>query len=233
MATRERARGQRQYGKRDGAPKAHRPFDNAADDDNEWREGTSTEAEAFANDDAVNRDIETISVMPPVQFRSEEFAKLNIAFISDYADYRVVGWNAERAFLRVFGTDYADLWLQSRIEALEHNLVYRKVFAEKFALVKMENMYGPKLAVYELLALLNNPFTKCSTKMSAIKELNVLYGITVVDAAGKTTAGKSLKEFYEEANQPVPNTKPVLSIVKHPEPGSAEAEAFLEANKRA
>jgi hypothetical protein len=217
-------------GRRHQQPKAHNPWDN--DDSDEHASHVSKEAEDFANDLNPDRDIVTTNVLAAVHFRSEVFAKANISHVSDYAEYRVIGWNAERAFTRVFGTDYADLHLYSRIEALEHNLVYRKIFAEKFAAVKMERMYGPKLAVYELLSLMNNPFTKCSTKLSAIKELNVLFGITVVDEAGRTTAGKTLKDFYGD-NQPTPESKPKLSTTRHPEPGSAEAEAFVEANQRA
>lgn len=193
----------------------------------------SQSAKDFADEDQDGqppRDITTTNIMSPLQFRSERFAELNIKLVSDYADYRVIGWNAERAFTRVFGTDYADLHLYARIEALEHNLVYRKVFAQKFGVVKLEEMYGPKLAVYELVSLMNNPFTKCSTKLSAMKELNVLFGITVIDESGRTRAGRSLKEFYEDANQPTPNAKPNLTG-RHPEPGSPESEAFLASAK--
>lgn len=216
-------------------PKAHSPFDNEhlTDNDGNPLDGDQSNGRDAADDwdDALRpKDIATTEVLAPYQFRNEQFAELNIALVSDYADYRVVGWNAERAFTRVFGTDYADLHLYARIEALEHNLVYRKVFAEKFAAVKMEQMYGPKLAVYELVSLVNNPFTKCSTKLAAMKELNVLYGITAIDDAGRTVKGKSLNDFYDE-NQPTPNTKPVVSEKRHPEPGSVESEAFLAANK--
>lgn len=199
----------------------------------EFDEDVSQSAKDFAAEDKDGqpaRDIATTDILPPLQFRSERFAELNIALVSDYADYRVVGWNAEKAFTRVFGTDYADLHLYARIEALEHNLVYRKVFAHKFGIVKLEEMYGPKLAVYELVSLMNNPFTKCSTKLSAIKELNVLFGITIVDESGKTRAGKTLNQFYEDENQPTPNTKPNLAN-RHPDPGTPEAEAFLEGAK--
>jgi hypothetical protein len=202
------------------------PWDNEGDD-------ISQSAKDFADEDKDGqppRDITTTNVMSPLQFRSERFAELNIKLVSDYADYRVIGWNAERAFTRVFGTDYADLHLYARIEALEHNMVYRKVFAQKFGVVKLEEMYGPKLAVYELVSLMNNPFTKCSTKLSAMKELNVLFGITVIDDSGRTRAGRSLKEFYEDTNQPTPNAKPNLTG-RHPEPGSKESEEFLTAQK--
>ncbi len=176
------------------------------------------------------KDIATTEVLAPYQFRSEQFARLNIAIISEYADYRVTGVNPERAFTRVFGTDYADLHLYARIEALEHNLVYRQVFAEKFAALKIEQMYGPKMAVFELLSLANNPFTKCSTRMAALKELNVLFDVTVVDEAGRTRKGKALSEFYGET--PV-SEKATAPTTRHPEPGSEESEAFLEANRKA
>jgi hypothetical protein len=175
------------------------------------------------------KDIATTEVLSPYQFRSEQFARLNIQIISEYAEYRVIGVNPERAFTRVFGTDYADLHLYARIEALEHNLVYRQVFAEKFAAQRLDQMYNAKMAVHELLSLANNPFTKCATRLAAWKELNVLFDVTVIDEAGRTRKGKALSEFYNET----PVSEKAAPTTRHPEPGSAESEAFLEANKKA
>lgn len=172
----------------------------------------------------VERDITTTRILPPIYFRDENFAERNISIITEYADYRVLGWNPERAFCRVFGTAYADYFLEARIQALEHNVVYRKVFAAKFGATKLDDMFDAKTSVYELLSLVNNPFTKDTTRLTAIKELNIMFGITVIDENGKTRAGKTLSEFYTDTAKLATNPE----ATRHPEPGSAEAKAFMD-----
>lgn len=169
------------------------------------------------------RDITTVRVLPASQFRSEKFAQMNIDILNEYADYRVMGWNPERAFLRVFGTDYGDIWLLNRIDALEHNLIYRKLFASKFGQLKLDDMWNSKYAAYELISLVNNPFTKCSTRLAAIKDLNTLYGIVITDPNGNQTPGRNWTAFYEDQKG-----DGRITVEKHPNPGTPEAEAFTE-----
>jgi hypothetical protein len=169
-----------------------------------------------------DRDIVTTEVQPARAFRSKEFANANIGLISDYADYRVMGWNAERAFIRVFGTDYGDMHLYARIEALEHNLVYRTVFAKRFGATPLNRMFSVKHAIWHWLSLLNNPFVRETVRATAIQQLQTIYGITVVDEAGNTKATKSLDDFYA-AEGDAANIPPTF---RHPDPGSPEAIGF-------
>lgn len=185
----------------------------------------------FESDDdertPIERDITTTRILPPAQFRSENFARMNIDAIGEYADYRVIGWNAEKAFTRVFGTDYADIYLFARIEALEHNLVYRKLFASKFGQIELNEMWDAKISTYEMLSIINNPFTKCSTRLAAIKDLNVLFGIVIADPNGAQRPGSGWTDFYKDAQGSARVTQE-----KHPEPGSPEAEARLSGSAR-
>lgn len=173
------------------------------------------------------RDIVTTEVQPARAFRDQTFANANIGLISDYADYRVMGWNPERAFIRVFGTDYGDVHLFARIEALEHNIVYRQVFAKRFGATPLSRMFSVKHAIWHWLSLLNNPFVRETVRAKAIESLQVIYGITVVDEAGNTKATKTLDDFYREetANGSYESNPQAF---RHPDPGSAEAIAFEE-----
>lgn len=174
----------------------------------------------------------TTAVQPPYVFRQEAFAQANIQIIAEYAGYRAIGVNAERAFLRTFGTDYADVRLSQRIDALEHNIIYRQVFIEQFAKVKLGDMWGVKMAAWEYLQLVNNPFVKDSTRLSAIKELNVMFNITMIDEQGRTRKGQGLKEFYDSVKGDG-EPKPAVTSIRHPDPGTPEAEAMLSARKEA
>lgn len=179
-------------------------------------------------------DIVTSAILPAYHFRDEDFAQRNLVAVAEYAGYRALGVNAERAFLRTFGTDYADPHLTSRIEALEHNVIYRRAFLEAFSKVKVGEMWDVKMAAWEYLQLVNNPFVKDSTRLSAIKELNVLFGITVVDDTGRTRAGRGLKEFYADTIDAEAGSVTQATSAparRHPDPGSADAEARIEARK--
>jgi hypothetical protein len=182
------------------------------------------------NDDGVTPDIITSQPMSPWHFRQDTFAASHVKEVNEYAGYRALGVNSERAFLRAFGTDYADLHLQARIEALEHNVVYRKIFIQAFSQVKIGDMWDVKMAAFEYLQLINNPFVKDSTRLAAIKELNVLFGITIVDEGGRTKAGRGLREFYADTIQSETSAS-TQGAAKHPDPGSPEAEAYIDARK--
>jgi hypothetical protein len=178
--------------------------------------------------DPRDRDIVTTDVQPARAFRDQGFANANIGLISDYADYRVMGWNPERAFIRVFGTDYGDMHLFARIEALEHNIVYRQVFAKRFGATPLSRMFSVKHAIWHWLSLLNNPFVKETVRAKAIDSLQVIYGITVVDEAGTTKATKSLDDFYRDEQAMANGTEGASNPqgFRHPDPGSEEAIAF-------
>jgi hypothetical protein len=177
-------------------------------------------------DDFVMKDIVTVIKLPPMQFRDEQWARDNIVSVSEYADYRAMGWSPEKAFLRVFGTDYADWYLEARCATLEHNIIFRRVFAEKYASLKTDELFSAKQSAYELLRLINSDFTKCSTKLAAIKELNIMFNITVVDDNGKTRAGSALADFYKDVAVPVTSAEGTAGA-RHPEPGTPEAEDFM------
>lgn len=189
------------------------------------------EVDEHADDfDDDERDIVNgVRIMPASQFRLVAFAEKNVNAFIEYADYRALGHSPERSFLRTFGTAYADVWLLDRIEALEHNLVYRRIFAERFGKLQMNEMWDQKISTYELLCLVGNPGVRDTVRASAIKELNVMYGITAVDDKGHSRAGKGLAEFYQ--NTPLSETAQSAAVTaRHPEPGSSEADAFVEAN---
>jgi hypothetical protein len=62
--------------------------------------------------------------------------------------------------------------------------------------------WSAETAVIHLLRMVENPYEKGSVKVAAIDRLNVLLGITEVEATGKQTlAQKSLAEFYARRSQ--------------------------------
>lgn len=150
----------------------------------------------------------------PSDFANELFVHNNIALFERYAQYRVKGHTPASALRMTFGEDYFDSGATARIYALEGNSAYQKIFQRLLNATKISDMWNPKQAVHELICLARDKFEKGSVRLGAIKELNVLCEITVVDETGKTKAGRNLADFYaaESEQQPargeVPDVEP-------------------------
>lgn len=129
----------------------------------------------------------------PKAFADEAFAELNSEAFDMYVEYRVKGHHAQTSFIKVFGEDTRSHLI---CEYIEHNPYYQRKFKQRLKDIKIEELWDAKMAVNELLATIKNPYFKDSTRLNAIKELNILIGITVVDENGKTKAGRSLADFY-------------------------------------
>ena len=136
-------------------------------------------------------------LVPPKQFGLVSFAEANAEVFNAYVEYRVKGYHSHVAFRRVFGEDYMDSVSHIRIEMVEHNDYFRAQFARRLKEIKVEELWETKTALHELLSLARNPFAKDTTRLNAMKELNILVGIVVVDENGKTKAGRSLDDFYK------------------------------------
>jgi hypothetical protein len=140
-------------------------------------------------------------LVPPKMFGDQKFAEMNRDIFDKYVEYRVRGYHSHVAFRRVFGEDYMDSVSHIRIEMTEHNPYYQAKFKQRLEQIKIDELWEAKTAVHELISMARNPFAKDSTRLNAMKELNILVGITVVDENGKTKAGRSLADFYENLSK--------------------------------
>jgi len=136
-------------------------------------------------------------IAPPKMFGDVKFAEANSGIFDAYVEYRVRGYHAHVAFRRVFGEDYMDSVSHIRIEMTEHNPYFKEHFERRLKEIKVEALWDTKTSLHELLSMARNPFAKDSTRLNAMKELNILVGIVVVDENGKTKAGRSLDDFYK------------------------------------
>ena len=148
--------------------------------------------------------------VPVDQFADPEFIELNKSFYDKYIALRVQGHSAHVSFLRVFGKDH---WPDSgqqghaRLEAIESTEYFNTHFDAALEKISVKDMWNPKRALNELLCVVRGPYVKDSTKLNAIKELNIMVGIVIVDENGKTKAGRTLADFYDSVDA-VPSTKP-------------------------
>lgn len=129
----------------------------------------------------------------PSTFAEESFAIVNRECFDAYIDYRLKGIHSHIAFTRLFGPDdHSHL----KAEMMEHNPYFQREFTKRLAAAKPQEMWDEKRAIHAYLEMLRNPFFKDSTRLIALKELNVLMGITEVDDAGRTRRVPTLSDLY-------------------------------------
>lgn len=134
----------------------------------------------------------------PTDFASELFATNNKQIFDQFIALRISGTSAYVAYRMIMGEEYNDNFMQARIWALEMNSYYQSEFKRQLSIAKLTDMWNPKTSAFELIQIVRDPFAKHSARMSAIKELNVIADITIVDDSGRTKAVRKLADFYAE-----------------------------------
>lgn len=151
--------------------------------------------------------------IPLDDFATPEFIEDNKSFYDKYIALRVQGYDPRTAFLRVFGAEHMPDGAQAidrRLEGIEATNYFNTHFNAALEATPVSQMWHPKRALNELLCVVRGPYVKDSTKLNAIKELNIMVGIVIVDENGKTKAGRSLSDFYDGV-EAVGGAKPVAS----------------------
>lgn len=140
-------------------------------------------------------------LIPPEYMATSEFLEWNEAFIDKYVLKRVMGIHQKRAIRDVFGAINDDNNVLLRAAFLESTDVYQRKFDAKLASISMTELWRARKAVNRLLELAESPYEKANVRLGAMKELNVIFGITEVDEKGNTKKGMSLDDFYKVHGQ--------------------------------
>lgn len=157
----------------------------------------------------------------PDSMREDWYVNKHTDMYEDYVEMRLTGVHPSIAFRRIWGEGYWDQMSQSRIYAIEESNFYRKEFAIRLAATPIEKLWDLKKSVHNLVCLSQNPFAKDNTRLGAMKELNVLVGITMIDENGKTVAGKGMREVQDALYDSVPETK--REVPARPQKGNKAA----------
>lgn len=136
--------------------------------------------------------------IPASTYAEEQFAELNKAYYDRYVEHRVRGYTAYQSMSKVFGLKAMSQVTFEIAEKLEANPYYIRRFDERLKAIKVEELWNVKTSLHELLCIARSPLSKDSTRLNAVKELNVMVGIVVVDENGKTKAGRTLEDFYKQ-----------------------------------
>lgn len=143
-----------------------------------------------------------IADLPPDEFRKEAFALANIDCFNAYVEMRIRGYPEYDAFTKSFpdivSKDVNNSLIFGRATSVEHNPYTRGRFAKRLSDISHADLWGDKVAINELLQMVRDKMVKDAVRLGAIKELNVLLDITVIDETGRTRRNKSLDDFYEK-----------------------------------
>ncbi|NIF88868.1 hypothetical protein [Burkholderia sp. Cy-637] len=134
----------------------------------------------------------------PLDFASSACAAESPGEFRKYAELKVKGWPSARAAIFAFDliNECVDLSnLNALTQALDTNPAVVQMIEAMTDASEGSGLWSAKKAVVRLLAIIEHPDTRDAARISAIKELNVLSGITVIDDKGNTKAG-GLSDFY-------------------------------------
>lgn len=135
----------------------------------------------------------------PEDFEQRRFAENNKQLFDEYIELVVRGVDHQSALRLTFGEAVAiDQFTWARIFALQRNPYYKTQFKRRLDSIEMNELWNPKLAVHNLVKLALDPGAKETARLNAMKELNLIIGITVVDENGTTKLGRNMDDFYTQ-----------------------------------
>lgn len=141
------------------------------------------------------------------EFAEPEFIKINLPFFERFVELRAHGYSSRTAFIRSFGADNYGESPQAgyqRTQDIESSEWYCAAFELKLKELKANDLWNEKESIHQLLSIVRSEMAKDSVRLNAVKELNVLCGITIIDENGKTKAGRSLDDFYRSRTESSP-----------------------------
>lgn len=163
-------------------------------------------------------DLHDFSEIPPYLYGKEDFARVHQSLYVKYIQYRLHGYHPQIAFRRVFGDAATNHNFHVKAEAMESNPVVIHNLRIAIRDTNTAELWDEKIAIHDLLEMARNVYEKGNVRLAAMKELNVLCGITVTDEKGNTKRGMTLDEYYKTHG-----TTPADAEAKRPDDANLSA----------
>jgi hypothetical protein len=129
------------------------------------------------------------------QFATEDFAITNREAFDAFVDYLVDGVHQQIAFVRLFGEDQQS---HVKCELMLHNPYVQREVKRKKTEAKPEEQWTIMDSIVHWKSFVKNPYFKDSTRVAALKELQVIMGITEIDDQGRTRKVPTLNDLYPD-----------------------------------
>ena len=140
------------------------------------------------------------AIAPIDTFRNDRIETHHAASLQRYIVLRVIGHKAIAALSSAFGPSYAmSMQAHTIIDLIETSDYYMRGFARGAAeRDKMDSpLWNAMAAARVLISIATDETAKRAERIAAAKELNVLYGITIIDEKGNTRRGLTLDELLK------------------------------------
>ena len=140
------------------------------------------------------------AIAPIDTFRNDRIETHHAASVQRYIVLRVIGHKAIAALSSAFGPSYAmSMQAHTIIDLIETSDYYMRGFARGAAeRDKIDSpLWNAMAAARVLISIATDETAKRAERIAAAKELNVLYGITIIDEKGNTRRGLTLDELLK------------------------------------
>ncbi|KVD15527.1 hypothetical protein [Burkholderia ubonensis] len=121
------------------------------------------------------------------------------AALKRYIQLRALGHKSIAALTGAFGHEYAYVMNPyAFIDLIETSDTYMNGFRRAVE-ASTQNLWSDAIAARVLFSIATDETAKRAERIAAAKELNVLFGITVIDEKGNTRRGLSLEDLLKMA----------------------------------
>ncbi|WP_322040804.1 hypothetical protein [Burkholderia diffusa] len=138
------------------------------------------------------------SIAPFDTFRNDRIEAHHAAAVHRYIVLRVIGHKAIAALASAFGPSYAfSMHAHTIIDLIETSDYYMRGFARGAAeRDKMDSpLWNAMAAARVLISIATDETAKRTERIAAARDLNVLYGIAIIDEKGNMRRGPSYEEL--------------------------------------
>ena len=118
----------------------------------------------------------------------------NAHMLEAYVGLRLLG---HPPFMAALGAEVPESMSDEYSRLAEVNEDFIALFTSRLATLNEECGWSRKMAILRLQEAVNDPYAKRADKTNAIKELNMLTGITALDDKGRTVI-PTLKDFFDK-----------------------------------
>jgi len=149
-----------------------------------------------------------MTIADPDTFNNEVIAHYHKAALLRYVNLRADGHASIAALTGAFGPEYVmTMNPYTYINLIETSDAYKRTLVAAVAAKKDNPIWDAEQAARVLFSIATDETAKRAERIAAAKELNVLFGITIIDDKGNTRIGHTLADFYKLTGDPVAKAK--------------------------
>ncbi|WP_179404092.1 hypothetical protein [Burkholderia guangdongensis] len=142
-------------------------------------------------------------------FANDVIQRCHGTALNRYIRLKAIGRSSIAALSGAFGADYSmSMNPHVYIDLIETSDAYVNGLPHAIEALKDHSIWNAEISARVLASIATDESAKRSDRIAAAKELNVIYGVTVIDENGKTKAGMTLDDLLKMT----PSAAPVAKV---------------------